>query len=163
MWKKESMYFPRVPKKILSLIAPTYTWPQINYYSQDDILFSHLLTLQKPHGLWVVKGWFPKGQLRCFFKKRHRCWKVKHRKWPLYLTFTFPSGRKKFPNYCITLSMKISWIGGLYEERSLRSLRKVQFGSVVSNSLRPHGLQHAKLPCPSPNLRACSNSCPSSH
>ena len=45
------MYFPRVPNKILSLIAPTYTWPQINYYSQDDILFSHLLTLQKPHGL----------------------------------------------------------------------------------------------------------------
>ena len=39
--------------------------------------------------------------------------------------------------------------------------RKVQFsGSVVSESLRPHGLQHARLPCPSPTLRACSNSCP---
>ena len=57
--------------------------------------------------------------------------------------------------------MNISWIGGLDEERSLRSLRKVQFSSVVSNSLRPHGLQRAKLPCPSPNPRACSNSCPS--
>ena len=34
--------------------------------------------------------------------------------------------------------------------------------SVRSNSLRPHGLQYAKLPCPSPNPRACSNSCPSS-
>ena len=34
--------------------------------------------------------------------------------------------------------------------------------SVVSNSLRPHGLQHAKLPCPSPAPRAYSNSCPSS-
>ena len=34
--------------------------------------------------------------------------------------------------------------------------------SVMSNSLRPHGLQHARLPCPSPTLRACSNSCPSS-
>ena len=33
--------------------------------------------------------------------------------------------------------------------------------SVVSNSLRPHGLQHARLPCPSPTPRACSNSCPS--
>ena len=30
------------------------------------------------------------------------------------------------------------------------------------NSLRPHGLQHARLPCPSPTPRACSNSCPSS-
>ena len=34
--------------------------------------------------------------------------------------------------------------------------------SVMSDSLRPHGLQHARLPCPSPTPRACSNSCPSS-
>ena len=32
--------------------------------------------------------------------------------------------------------------------------------SVVSNSLQPHGLQHTRLPCPSPTPRACSNSCP---
>ena len=32
--------------------------------------------------------------------------------------------------------------------------------SVVSDSLRPHGLQHARLPCPSPSPGACSNSCP---
>ena len=32
--------------------------------------------------------------------------------------------------------------------------------TVVSNSLQPHGLQHARLPCPSPSPRACSNSCP---
>ena len=32
--------------------------------------------------------------------------------------------------------------------------------SVVSNSLRPHGLQHSRLPCPSPTPRACSDSCP---
>ena len=32
--------------------------------------------------------------------------------------------------------------------------------SVVSDSLRPHGLQHASLPCPSPTPGACSNSCP---
>ena len=38
----------------------------------------------------------------------------------------------------------------------------IQFsGSFVSNSLRLHGLQHARLPCPSPALGACSNSCPS--
>ena len=30
----------------------------------------------------------------------------------------------------------------------------------MSNSLWPHGLQHARLPCPSPFPRACSNSCP---
>ena len=33
--------------------------------------------------------------------------------------------------------------------------------SVVSNSLRPHRLQHTRLPCPSPTPGACSNSCPS--
>ena len=27
-------------------------------------------------------------------------------------------------------------------------------------TLRSHGLQHARLPCPSPTPRACSNSCP---
>ena len=32
--------------------------------------------------------------------------------------------------------------------------------SVVSDSLRPHGLLHARLPCPSPTPGACSNSCP---
>ena len=37
----------------------------------------------------------------------------------------------------------------------------VQFScSVLSGSLQPHGLQHARLPCISPILRACSNSCP---
>ena len=33
-------------------------------------------------------------------------------------------------------------------------------GSVVSDSLRPHGLQHSRLPCASPTPGAYSNSCP---
>ena len=37
----------------------------------------------------------------------------------------------------------------------------VQFScSVVSDSLLSHGLQHARLPCPPPTPRTCSNSCP---
>ena len=32
--------------------------------------------------------------------------------------------------------------------------------SVMSNSSWPHGLQHKRLPWPSPSPRACSNSCP---
>ena len=32
--------------------------------------------------------------------------------------------------------------------------------SVPSNSLQPHGLQHARLPCPPLCRRVCSNSCP---
>ena len=38
----------------------------------------------------------------------------------------------------------------------------VQFShSVVSDSLQPHELQHARPPCPSPTPRAHPNSCPS--
>ena len=33
--------------------------------------------------------------------------------------------------------------------------------SVKSNSFQTHGLQHARLPCPSPVPRACSHSCSS--
>ena len=35
-----------------------------------------------------------------------------------------------------------------------------QFSRSV-DSLRPHGLQHTRLPCSSPTPKACSNSCPS--
>ena len=37
----------------------------------------------------------------------------------------------------------------------------VQFShSVMPDTLSPHGLQHARLPCPLPFPRVCSNSCP---
>ena len=45
--------------------------------------------------------------------------------------------------------------------RSLGLTHSVQFScSVVCDSLRPHGLQHARPPCLSPTPGACSNSCP---
>ena len=43
------------------------------------------------------------------------------------------------------------------------SFSSVQFSqSVVSDSLQPHELQHARPPCPSPTPRVYPNSCPSS-
>ena len=40
-------------------------------------------------------------------------------------------------------------------------ISSVQFSrSALSISLQPQVLQHARLPCPSPTPRACSNSCP---
>ena len=40
-----------------------------------------------------------------------------------------------------------------------KKISSVQFThSVMSNTLRLHGLQHARLPCSSPTARACSNS-----
>ena len=43
----------------------------------------------------------------------------------------------------------------------LQALLLVFSHLVVSDSLQPQGLQHARLPCPSPTPGACSNSCPS--
>ena len=41
--------------------------------------------------------------------------------------------------------------------------QSVQFShSVISDSLRPHALQHTRLPCPLPTPGVYSNSCPSS-
>ena len=53
----------------------------------------------------------------------------------------------------VTSTVKISF--------SRSDWRSNQFTpSLVSNSLRPHGLQDTRLPCPSPSPRDCSNSCP---
>ena len=44
-----------------------------------------------------------------------------------------------------------------------QAFSSVQFShSVMSNSLQPHELQHARPPCPSPTPGVHSNSCPSS-
>ena len=45
-------------------------------------------------------------------------------------------------------SVSSSWKKGLFSH------------SVVSDPLWPHGLQHTRLPCPSPFPGVCSNSCP---
>ena len=50
-----------------------------------------------------------------------------------------------------------------HEHRDPTQFTSVQFShSVMSDSLRPHGLQHTRPPWPSPTPRAYSSSCPSS-
>ena len=69
--------------------------------------------------------------------------------------------------YCRVYSL---CIGKMYGKRSIKA-RKGDYWSwccccsvtLVSDSLRPHRLQHARPPCPSPPPGACSNSCPLSH
>ena len=47
------------------------------------------------------------------------------------------------------------------EEGKENSVSSVQFShSVMSDSLRPHELQHARPPCPSPTPGVHSDSCP---
>ena len=51
--------------------------------------------------------------------------------------------------------------GSWFKIDRFKTENSVQFSrSVMSDSLRPHGLQHARLPCPSPTPGAYSNSCP---
>ena len=53
-----------------------------------------------------------------------------------------------------------TWLANKLRKRCSTSL-VIQFShSVVSNSLRPHELQHARPPCPSPTPRVHPNSCP---
>ena len=73
------------------------------------------------------------------------------------------AGRRKFRFSDAKGSVTVSLVGLLkvlccfhWGDRS-----SVQFShSVVFNSWWPHGLQHARLPCPSPTPGAYSNSCP---
>ena len=59
--------------------------------------------------------------------------------------------------------MVLLFIFFIYVLALLPSFSPVQFShSVVSDSLWPHGLHHARPPCSSPTPGAWSNSCPSS-
>ena len=89
-----------------------------------------------------------------------RCWKhcpwvrTKKTMFSQWKDIISEKGRKKLDailplNYKRCISLYFPYISS------------VQFSpSVLSDSLRPHGLQHTRLPCPSPAPGACSNSCP---
>ena len=63
----------------------------------------------------------------------------------------------------LTLTMGILSPSFLYTVPKIIIQRISQFSrSVISDSVQPHGLQHTRVPCPSPTPVACSNSCPSS-
>ena len=65
---------------------------------------------------------------------------------------------KKYPKVC-KLQPNRNW-----REIYSNNFLSVQFSrSVVSDSLRPHELQHARPPCPSPTPGVHSDSHPSSH
>ena len=78
---------------------------------------------------------------------------------------TFDIGVEKFL-YGISQALwsKLFWVKAAEKILVLRN--NSQFSSVlfihsvVSDSLQPHGLQHARPPCPSPTPEVYSNSCP---
>ena len=83
-----------------------------------------------------------------------------HIMWPKYWSFSFnisPSNE-----YLGWISFRTDWFDLLAVQGTLKSLlSSVQFsGLVMSDSLQPHRLQHARPPCPSLTPGAYSNSCP---
>ena len=70
----------------------------------------------------------------------------------------------KVTQSCLTLCYSMNYT--VHRILQARILEWVQFSSVlfsvsvVSDSLRPLGMQHTRPPCPSPTPKVCSNSCP---
>ena len=93
-------------------------------------------------------------------------WKVKVKSLSRVRLFATPwTAAYQAPPY-MGFSRQEYW-NGVPFARSEQTLLLLFCPSVMSNCLRPHGLQHARLPCPScllpcPTSGACSNSCPSS-
>ena len=59
--------------------------------------------------------------------------------------------------------VKHDWVTNTHTNHIQCIHHSVQFScSVMSDSLRPHELQHTRSPCPSPTPGVYSNSCPSS-
>ena len=63
-------------------------------------------------------------------------------------------GQEGLPLICVKAT-HVSLLEKVKVERSVQFSR-----SVMSDSMQPHGLQHARLPCLSPIPGACWNSCP---
>ena len=116
-------------------------WPQIEFFSSRG---------QETQRL----SWFS-NNLSTAYRKNYKC------EYILISTCTY-----------ISLSLSVerqlsrnehSWCPEFWVSNIGTQLNSIQFSiSVVSDSLWPHGLQHARLSCPSPTIGTYSNSCLSS-
>ena len=67
-----------------------------------------------------------------------------------------------YSTWCYQLASNHPWAYKKLNKKPIIFTFSVQFShSFISDILWPHGLQHNRLPCPSPTPRAYSNSCPS--
>ena len=87
------------------------------------------------------------------------CCRIKINLWPGNLWFSFSLPFWSWRRYLF--SLELNFLALKWSFLHLVPL-SVQFSrSVLSDSLRLHGLQHARPPCPSPTPGVHSNSCPS--
>ena len=129
--------------------------------SIESVMSSNHLILCHP---LLSPSIFP--SIRVFFNES-----VLHIKWPKYWNFNFNISPSDY--YSGLISFRIDWLDLLAIQVTPRvfsnttvqqhQFSSVQFSrSVVSNSLRPHELQHTRPPCPSPTPGVHPDSRPSS-
>jgi len=130
-------------------LSITNSWSLLKLMSIELVMPSNHPILCRP--LLLLPSIFP--SIRVFSNES-----VLQIRWPKYWNFSFnisPSNE-----YLGLVSFRMDWLDLPCSPRAILQYKIVVSHSVVSNSLRPHGLQHARLPCPSPSPGACSNSCP---
>ena len=80
--------------------------------------------------------------------------------YPAYI-LSFASANSKLPIHSFPTPLPLGNHKSILYVHGSVSVSSALFSlSVVSDSLRPHALQHARLPFPSPTPRVYSNSCP---
>ena len=104
----------------------------------------------------IISGWRQSCRIKCQPLQRYGIWLVRSLK-----NYKGQSTSSRL------MTVQSMWISKqistptITTQHTYFSLRSVQFShSVVSDSLRTHGLQHARPPCASPTPRVYSNSCP---
>ena len=105
----------------------------VKFMSVESVMLSNHLILCRP--FLLLPSIFPRMSL--LFRIR----------WPKYWSFSFRISPSN-DNCSWLISFRIDWFD-----------LAIQFSSVMSDSLRPHGLQHPRPPCPSPTPEVYSNAC----
>ena len=83
--------------------------------------------------------------------------------WSLQFCSYIYFGHFMFSGFILILHYSPMWGMGIIDEFIGLYIQLLQFSSVshsvMSDSLQTHGLQHTRLPCPTPTPRVYSNSC----
>ena len=115
--------------------------------SLEEKLWPTYTAYKKRRHYFVNKGLSSQGY---GFSSRHvQMWEVDHKEgWVL-------------KNWCFQIVVQEKTLETPLDCKEIKPVSSVQFNrSVVSDSLWPHGLQHARPSCPSPTLGVYSNVCP---
>ena len=144
-----------------TFLSITNSQSLLKLMSIESVMPSNHLILCRP--LLLPPSVFP--NIRVFSNES-----VRHIRWPKYWSFNFSISSSNefldwFPlGWTGWISLQSKGLSRVFSNITVQSrdfIVPVKFSrSVVSDSLRCHGLHHGRLPCPSPTSGVYSNSCP---